>query len=90
MIRPVFAALALMLAGCVQTTQPPSPAPAAVAPAQPAPVTIATPARAEPLTPERAKEQCWMKYEGDRKLNIDKRADLVDRCVKEKMAGRSG
>ena len=35
-------------------------------------------------TPEQIKGDCWMKYEGDAKMNIDKRAALVDQCVAER------
>jgi hypothetical protein len=35
-------------------------------------------------TPEQIKGDCWMKYEGDAKMNIDKRAALVDACVAER------
>lgn len=35
-------------------------------------------------TPEQIKGDCWMKYEGDTKMNIDKRAALVDACVAER------
>lgn len=34
-------------------------------------------------TPEQVKGDCWMKYENDPKMNIDKRADLVDKCIAE-------
>jgi ABC-type glycerol-3-phosphate transport system substrate-binding protein len=35
-------------------------------------------------TPEQIKGDCWMKYEGDTKMNIDKRAALVDACITER------
>ena len=35
-------------------------------------------------TPEQVKADCWMKYEGDTKMNIDKRAQLVDACITER------
>jgi nitrous oxide reductase accessory protein NosL len=35
-------------------------------------------------TAEQIKGDCWMKYEGDTKMNIDKRAALVDACVAER------
>ena len=35
-------------------------------------------------TPEQIKGDCWMKYEGDAKMNIDKRAQLVDACIAER------
>ena len=40
-----------------------------------------------PMTHERASSLCWMKYEdGRKKLTLDQRADLVDKCVKATMA----
>jgi hypothetical protein len=35
-------------------------------------------------TPEQVRGDCWMKYEGDQKMNIDKRAALVDACIAER------
>lgn len=34
-------------------------------------------------TTEQIRGDCWMKYEGDTKMNIDKRAQLVDACIAE-------
>jgi len=34
-------------------------------------------------TPERIKTECWMKYEADKKINIDQRLALVEKCVAE-------
>jgi hypothetical protein len=40
----------------------------------------------EPMTHTRAAEICWMSTEkGDARMPLDKRADLVDRCIAEKM-----
>jgi hypothetical protein len=51
----------------------------AQAKAQPAP---------EPLTRTQAAEICWMSTEhGHADLPLAKRADLVDECIKEKLAG---
>ena len=34
------------------------------------------------MTPEKAKADCWMKYENDKKVkNIDQRLALVEKCV---------
>ena len=34
------------------------------------------------MTPEKAKADCWMKYEADKKIkNIDQRLSLVEKCV---------
>jgi ABC-type glycerol-3-phosphate transport system substrate-binding protein len=46
----------------------------------------AAPPPSEPLTPEKAKADCWMKYEGDKKIkNIDQRLSVVEKCVDETM-----
>jgi len=43
---------------------------------------------AEPMTQTQAAEICWMSTEhGHADMPLDKRADIVDRCIKEKMAG---
>lgn len=50
-----------------------------------APATEAAPQR---LTRQRASEDCWMETEHEAKsLPLDKRAKLVDKCVKDKMSG---
>src|SRR3954451_4510258 len=63
----------------------------ALSPAAPAPATAAAPAAApqEPLTPEKAKADCWMKYEGDKKIkNIDQRLSVVEKCVDDTLRGQ--
>jgi hypothetical protein len=46
-----------------------------------------TDAAPQPLTQQRASEDCWMETEhGARGLPLDKRAKLVDQCVKNKMS----
>jgi uncharacterized lipoprotein YajG len=78
---------AAMLAGCAQGNSsadlaPPAPQPAAQTAAPSAPPKAA-------LTPEEAKAQCWMKYEGDKKVkNIDQRLTLVEKCVDDTMRGQ--
>lgn len=43
----------------------------------------------EPMTHTKAAEYCWMATEhGHADLPLDKRADIVARCIKEKMAGQ--
>ncbi len=43
-----------------------------------------------PMTHTRAAEQCWMSTEkGAASMSLDKRADLVDKCIDEKMKGGS-
>ena len=55
----------------------------------PPPVTSAPPEEATPeLTLQKARAQCWMKLDSDRKAPRDpeKRLPLVEKCVKEKMS----
>ncbi len=43
-----------------------------------------------PMTHTRAAEQCWMSTEkGAASMSLDKRADLVDKCIEQKMKGGS-
>ena len=63
---------ALALAGCETTGTGPGPA------AQAAP--------AEPMTHTKAAEECWMSTERtDASMNLDKRADIVTNCIRQKM-----
>lgn len=34
-----------------------------------------------PPSPENVKAHCWMKYEKDRKLSLDQRLALVEKCI---------
>ena len=44
-----------------------------------------------PMTHTRAAEQCWMSTEkGSASVSLDKRADLVNKCIDEKMKAASG
>jgi outer membrane biosynthesis protein TonB len=60
-------------------------------PVEPAkPVEAAKPAEppkpAEPMTRSRAASQCWMSTEkGSAKTDLDKRADIVTKCIDDKM-----
>ena len=46
----------------------------------------AAPPPNQPLTPEKAKADCWMKFEGDKKIkNIDQRLAMVEKCVDDTM-----
>jgi hypothetical protein len=66
------AGCALLLAGCETTGT--GPGPAATAPPQP------------PMTRTRAASECWMQTEKtSRSMDLDKRADLVDRCIEKKL-----
>ena len=48
----------------------------------------ATGAAPQALTHQRASEDCWMEIEPRAKgLPLEKRAKLVDKCVKDKMSG---
>lgn len=82
---------ALALAACAQSTGEAQLAPAAAPPpAQPTAPVATAPAPAEPLTTEKARGQCWMKFENDRKAkDLDTRARLVEQCVAERMSGRT-
>lgn len=64
---------ALALAGCETTGAGTAPAATAKAPEP-------------PMTHSRAAEQCWMSTEkGAASMSLDKRADIVDKCIDEKM-----
>jgi hypothetical protein len=73
-----FAALAvagLTLAACETTGAGPQ-ASLAAAPPQ------------KPMTHAEAAMECWMGTEKtDARMNLDKRADIVDRCIAQKMKG---
>jgi hypothetical protein len=46
---------------------------------------------AEPMTRTRAARECWMRTEkGSARENIDKRADIVNKCIDEKMKAAGG
>ena len=66
---------ALALAGCETTGAGPGPVAAAPQP---------------PMDHARAAEECWMGTENnDQRMDLDKRADIVDRCIQDKMHGGS-
>jgi hypothetical protein len=70
--------VAAPLAGC--KTDPSGLPVVAAAPAAPAP---------KPLTHQQAALDCWMATEhGHKDMPLDKRADIVDACIKDKMAGK--
>jgi hypothetical protein len=57
--------------------------PQAAKPAEPA-------EEAEPMTRTRAARECWMKTEkGSARENLDKRADMVNKCIEDKMKAAS-
>ncbi|HXZ45262.1 MAG TPA: hypothetical protein VEH02_00850 [Pseudolabrys sp.] len=93
----VFAAAALAIAACqtdsgnpvagdapkaeVAAPKPESAGtkPQAAKPAEPAD-------EAEPMTGTRAARECWMKTEkANPRENLDKRADIVNKCIEDKM-----
>ena len=56
-----------------------APKPQAAKPAEPAD-------EAEPMTRTRAARECWMKTEkANPRENLDKRADIVNKCIEDKM-----
>src|SRR6478752_9168069 len=78
-LRLFFIGTLLALSACAGGTGS-----ADLSPAAPPQQTATAPAAPpqEPLTPEKAKADCWMKYEGDKKIkNIDQRLSLVEKCV---------
>ena len=75
-IIPFIALAGLALAGC-ETTGTGAPTQTAKAPEP-------------PMTHTRAAEQCWMSTEkGAAAMSLDKRADIVDKCIADKMKGGS-
>src|SRR3982751_535361 len=76
--------IAALIAACAQGNSSADLVPAA----QPA-TAPAAPASRGAITPEEAKTQCWMKYEGDKKVkNIDQRLVLVEKCVDDTLRGQ--
>jgi hypothetical protein len=65
--------LAAELGGC-ETTGSPAPEAAAA----PAP---------QPMTHQQAALDCWMAQEKNTKVDLDRRADLVNKCIDQKMGG---
>ena len=90
---------ALTLAGCQTDSASPTAAEAPKAEAAaaakpdtaaPKPQAAAKPAEpaddGEPMTRARAARECWMRTEkGNQREDIDKRADLVNKCIDEKL-----
>ena len=65
-------ALAVALAGCETTGSGPGPAAQAAPP--------------PPMTHSLAARECWMQTEkGASSTNLDKRADIVTKCIEDKM-----
>jgi len=72
-------AAAAILSAC-QTDSPASPSAQAAPQEQPA----------KPMTHEEAALQCWMSVEKAHKnMALDKRADVVTKCIDDKMSGKA-
>lgn len=85
----LIAVAALSLAGC-ETTGAGVAGPAAQAQPAAAPATAPKTAKGPkgPMTHQQAALYCWMSTEhGHADLPLDKRADVVDKCIKQKMQG---
>lgn len=87
--RNKFGTLALLLAasallaGCETDGNAPGPLASLTSPSKPA--EPAKPPEA-PMTHARAASECWMSTEkGRADANLDKRADVVNKCIDEKM-----
>ena len=79
-LRLIFLCALLALSACAGGTGSADLSPAAPPPQQSA--AAPAPPPQEPMTPEKAKADCWMKYESDKKVkNIDQRLALVEKCV---------
>src|SRR5262245_55191716 len=86
-LRLVSLCAMLALCGCAGSTGSADLSPAAPPPQQSA--AAPAPPPQEPLTPEKAKADCWMKYESDKKVkNIDQRLALVEKCVDDTLRGQ--
>ena len=86
----LFAACALTLAACETDGTGSSAADAPKAEATAARPQAAKPPEAvrdaEPMTRSRAARECWMRTEkGNAHEDLDKRADLVNKCIDDKM-----
>ena len=76
-------AAAVLLSGCQTDGDGPGPFSSLSAPSKPAePAKPAEP----PMTKSKAAMECWMKTEkGSAAANLDKRADVVNKCIDDKM-----
>ena len=87
----LLVAAALSLAAC-ETTGAGTAAPAAAAaPAAPInPMADEKPSKPQgPMTHREAALECWMSTEhGHADMPLDKRADVVDKCIAQKMQGK--
>ena len=79
----LLATAAGLLAGCETDGNKPGPLASLSSPSKPAePEKPAEP----PMTRSRAASECWMSTEkGSRSVSLDKRADIVDKCIDDKL-----
>jgi hypothetical protein len=79
----LLVATAGLLAGCETDGNTPGPLASLSSPSKPTePEKPAEP----PMTRSQAASECWMKTEkGPLRTNLDKRADVVDKCIDDKM-----
>lgn len=79
-------AAAALLAGCETDGNTPGPLASLTSHAKPAEPAEPAKAPEPPMTRSRAASECWMSTEkGNAGMNLDKRADLVDKCIDTKM-----
>jgi hypothetical protein len=84
MARALLLIAAGALAGCETTGGAPAPQAAAVPQTSAEPQAPEPPAK--PMTHTRAALECWMKTEkGRADINLDKRADIVTKCIDDKL-----
>jgi hypothetical protein len=78
----VLAAVSALLAGCETDGNTPGPLAALSSSSKPA-----EPEKpAVPMTRSQVASECWMKTEkGSLKANLDTRADVVNKCIEDKM-----
>jgi hypothetical protein len=79
----LLVAAAALLSGCETDGSTPGPFASLSTPSKPA-----EPAKPPepPMTRTRAASQCWMSTEkGSASVNLDKRADIVDKCIDDKL-----
>lgn len=77
-----IALLSVALAGCETDGNTSGPVASMSSPAKPAEAEKP----AEPMTRSRAASECWMSTEkGPLRTNLDKRADVVNKCIDDKL-----
>ncbi|MFL5000082.1 MAG: hypothetical protein ACJ8DY_06825 [Xanthobacteraceae bacterium] len=100
LLRVAVVIAAAALTACAQSTAtdgslaevpPPAARPSASARTTYMPPPPAPPTQTAAMTVERARGECWMKLEADRKAprDLDRRVKLVETCVADKMSAAS-